>query len=106
MRQGFEPAVARYRKLRAEEPEAWDFSEPQLNALGYQLLQHGRTDLAIRVFQLNVEIYPDSSNVYDSLGEGYILAGNTAEAIRNYERSLELDPANHNAVEKLKELRH
>lgn len=104
MHQGLEAAVARYRRLRTEEPDAWDFSEPQLNALGYQLLHHDRVDLAIAIFELNVEIYPRSANVYDSLGEAFMHSGKTEEAIRNYRRSLELDPANHNAVEKLQSL--
>ena len=43
-------------------------------------------------------------NVYDSLGEAYMIAGERDRAIENYRRSLELDPANENAVEKLREL--
>lgn len=57
------------------------------------------------MFQLNVEAYPSSANVYDSLGEAYMLNGDQALAIKNYEKSLELDPANGNAVEMLKKLR-
>ena len=54
--------------------------------------------------QLNVEAYPASSNVYDSLGEAYMDDGNTGLAIVNYKKSLELDPNNTNAVEMLKKL--
>ena len=56
------------------------------------------------MFKLNVETYPSSSNVYDSLGEGYMENGEYELAIRNYMKSLELNPNNTNAVDKLKEL--
>jgi hypothetical protein len=46
-----------------------NFAERELNALGYQLLRGNQIDDAIRVFELNVEAYPRSSNSYDSLGE-------------------------------------
>jgi tetratricopeptide (TPR) repeat protein len=55
-----------------------------------------------KITPLNVEAYPESSNVYDSLGEAYMLNGEKAPAIENYEKSLKLNPNNANAVEKLK----
>ena len=76
----------------------------QLNALGYTLLQHDRVEDAIVIFRLNVEQFPESSNVYDSLGEAYMVHGDRAMAIENYRRSLELNPDNQNAKDKLKAL--
>ena len=54
---------------------------------------------AIEIFKLNVEAYPQSSNVYDSLGEAYMVKGDGEQAIMNYEISLKLDPNNSNAAE-------
>jgi tetratricopeptide (TPR) repeat protein len=71
--------------------------EMDINMAGYEQLGAGRTELAIAVFRLNTELYPDSSNVWDSLGEAYMNAGDSARAIRHYRRSLELDPSNGNA---------
>ena len=68
-------------------------------------LRFGRVGAAIAVFALNVEKFPTSSNVYDSLGEAYMKAGDNAKAILNYEKSLELNPHNDNAREMLKKLR-
>ena len=96
--------VARYRELRRQKPEEFDFREPELNTLGYQLLQAGRTADAIEVFKLNVEMFPKSGNVYDSLGESYAMAGNKELALANYRKSLELDPANTNAREFIQRL--
>jgi CubicO group peptidase (beta-lactamase class C family) len=102
---GIEPAIAQYRELKTNQPQAYDFSEAQLNTLGYRLMQQGKLKEAIRVLQLNVEVYPQSGNVYDSLGEAYMRNGDKQLAIENYEKSLKLDPANANAVEMLKKLR-
>ena len=49
---------------------------------------------AIRLFQRNVQEYPESGNVWDSLGEAYAAAGKKDLAIKNYEKSLQLDPKN------------
>ncbi|MEK6304087.1 MAG: serine hydrolase [Acidobacteriota bacterium] len=102
---GLDPAVAQYRDLKKNQPQGYDFSEPQLNALGYRLMQQGKIKEAIRVLQLNVEAYPQSGNVYDSLGEAFMKNGDKELAIENYEKSLKLDAGNANAVEMLKKLR-
>jgi tetratricopeptide (TPR) repeat protein len=102
---GAEAAVARYRELKAEEPESWSFAEQELNMLGYQLLARNMTGDAIDIFELNVEAYPEAFNTYDSLGEALMAAGRHDEAIANYERSLELNPDNANAVTMLARLR-
>jgi tetratricopeptide (TPR) repeat protein len=59
---------------------------------------------AMAIFKLNVEFYPDAWNVYDSLGEAYLVNGDKAQAIANYKKSLELNPKNAGAVEALKKL--
>ena len=90
--------IARYRQLKANESDDYDFSESELNTLGYRLLANGRIPDAIEIFKLNVEMFPDASNPYDSLGEAYLAAGNRELALANYKRSLELDPKNTNAA--------
>jgi CubicO group peptidase (beta-lactamase class C family)/predicted transcriptional regulator YdeE len=79
--------------------------ERTLNGLGYRMLYGGREADSIKVFEKNVEEYPQSGNVYDSLGEAYAKTGQKDLAIQNYEKSLQLDPKNQNAVEQLKKLK-
>jgi CubicO group peptidase (beta-lactamase class C family) len=102
MAQGLEAMMARARALRAG--EAGEIDEDTLNGVGYELLRNGLVDDAVSVFRLNVELYPDYANGYDSLGEAYMTAGENELAIENYEKSLELDPENDNAVEMLQRL--
>jgi CubicO group peptidase (beta-lactamase class C family) len=101
---GIEAARAQYRDLKRRDKDAYDFSEPQLNVLGYQLLAAKNTQAAIAIFTLNVEAYPESWNVYDSLAEAYVNAGQKEPGIANYKKSLELNPSNANAVQQLAKL--
>jgi CubicO group peptidase (beta-lactamase class C family) len=101
---GIEAGVAQYRELKAKQAALYDFGEPELNALGYRLLQTGKVREAVEIFKLNVEAYPQAFNTYDSLGEGYLMSGERELAARNYRKSLELNPNNTNAAEALKRL--
>ena len=100
---GLDAGLAEYRRMRSARP-ATDFRPAQLNTLGYQLLSDGRVEDAVAMFQLNVELYPQDANAYDSLAEAHMTAGRNAQAIANYKKSLELDPKNENAVIILKKL--
>ena len=76
-----------------------------MNILAYRYMQNGRLKEAIELFKLNTIAYPNSANVYDSLGEAYMNEGQTDLSIHNYKRSIELNPNNTNAVEMLKKLK-
>lgn len=103
-RAGIEAAIDRYRELSKSAPDDYVFNEAELNLLGYRYLGLGDVETAIRIFELNVETYPDAANPYDSLGEAYLAAGDRERAIANYRRSLELNPGNDNARRVLGEL--
>ena len=101
---GIDQAVKQYHDLKAAAPSTYNFDEDELNALGYQLIRANKFSDAIRIFQLNVEVYPQSSNVYDSLGEAFMDAGNKPLAVANYHKSLELNPKNRGAAVMLHKL--
>lgn len=69
---GVEAAVEQYRELQKNGSQQYDLSQNQLNKLGYRLLNEGKTKDAVAIFKLNSETYPQSINVWDSLGEGYL----------------------------------
>ena len=93
---GAQTALQRYTELKKSGALDAESGERQLNQLGYTLLYGGHEQDAITVFQRNVQDYPRSSNVYDSLGEAYMKTGQKELAIKNYEKSLELNPKNDN----------
>jgi CubicO group peptidase (beta-lactamase class C family) len=99
-----EEAIEAYKKIKREKPNINVVAEERLNTLGYTLLREKKIAEAIAIFKVNVELYPQSSNVYDSLGEAYMVSGNKELAIFNYKKSLELNPKNENAVTTLKKL--
>lgn len=87
-----------------KENEHYDFSENSLNRLGYELLRAEYVQKAIDVFTWNVTLHPESSNVYDSLGEAYVAIRDRENALLNYRMAYKLDPTNANAkvvIEKL-----
>jgi predicted alpha/beta superfamily hydrolase len=61
-----------------------------INLLGYQYLGNKEFDKAIEVFKENVKRYPESANVYDSLGEAYEKNSRYAEAEKNYNKAVAL----------------
>ena len=101
---GIEEAIRQYRELEAVPSPAYNMDEAELNALGYQLIRAGQLPDAIRIFQLNAEAFPQSSNTYDSLGEAYMVHGDKPLAIANYQESLRLNPRNSNGVKMLRKL--
>jgi pimeloyl-ACP methyl ester carboxylesterase len=100
---GVDAAIALYRQMRLRYPAEF-LSESLLNTLGYQQLNAKRTQEAIALFKLNVEMYPNAFNPYDSLAEAYMVQGDREAAVKNYRKSLELNPNNTNAVTMLKKL--
>lgn len=102
--EGIGAVVSRFRELKGKGAADIYTSESDLNGWGYRLLGSKRTKEAIEVFKLNVEAYPNSANVYDSLAEAYLAAGDRQQAIDNYRRALELDPKMESARRALRTL--
>jgi hypothetical protein len=94
---GVDAAVAQYRALRAAPNKVYNFDETELNTLGYALIREKNFSGAIRILTLNAEVYPKSSNTWDSLAEAYMDNGDIDEAVANYHKSLALNPRNQNA---------
>lgn len=95
---------SKYLALKKNETNNYNFSEDQLNQLGYHYLNNGKTDYAIAIFKVNVDAFPNSSNVYDSYGEALFKNSEKEKAIENYMKSVTINPANEGGIEMLKEL--
>lgn len=64
--------------------------EGLVNQIGYQYLLGGNPEEAIATFKSNVERYPDSANVYDSLAEAYEKTARLDLAAPLYEKAQSL----------------
>ena len=53
----------------------------------------------VDVFRLAADLFPDSWNTWDSLGEAQRTKGDTVTALASYRRSLALNPGNAGARE-------
>jgi CubicO group peptidase (beta-lactamase class C family) len=111
---GLDEAKKLYYETRKTRPA--DLDEPTINRVGYSLMNAKKYKEAIEVLKLNVETYPESANVYDSLAEAYMNNGDKELAITYYKKVLEMIPKDTKAdkdflerirtgaLEKLKEL--
>jgi len=87
---GMDGVEQHYREMSQRYGYSIPLPENLINGLGYQLLAEKKVDEAIAAFQRNVQLYPGSANVYDSLGDGYEGAGKFDLAQRNCEKAVEI----------------
>lgn len=92
-RGGLDAVAAHHRALSERFGYQVPIPEAVLNLAGYQALQDGQPEQAIRAFQQNKATYPDSPNVHDSLGEALERTGDVTGAAASYRRAWELAEA-------------
>jgi CubicO group peptidase (beta-lactamase class C family) len=90
LEKGGEEAARLFPEFRKKFPDA--FNEAAVNRVGYQLVSVRRVREAIAVLKLNVDAYPRSANVYDSLAEAYVNSGDKEQAIAYYKKAIEAIP--------------
>ena len=86
---GLDSVIAHYERFSSRYGYVQPVPETQLNIMAYQKIADGPIAEALRMFRYNVDLYPDSPNVYDSLGEGLEAAGLLAEAAEQYRIAIE-----------------
>jgi uncharacterized protein len=64
--------------------------ESTINILGYENLSTKRYQQAYDYFRTNVANYPQSFNVYDSLGDYYLAVGDTKQAAASFKKALSM----------------
>ena len=101
---GLEDIAATYETFKKHQADEYDFSESQLNELGYHYLGQEDFEKAVAIFKLNTKAFPYVSNGYDSYGEALLAQGKREEAIENYKYSVLLNPENENGKSALKKL--
>jgi tetratricopeptide (TPR) repeat protein len=78
--------------------------ESNVNNLGYEFLNQVRMEDAEAAFELNVRLFPNSSNAWDSYADCSLRRGDRTTALKSYRKSLELNPDNENARDMIEQL--
>lgn len=102
--QKYEGLFALYEAVVKDHPD-FEITEGSINQMALQLVFNPKTSQqGINLFLFGTRLFPNSANLYDSLGEGYYYLGEKEKAIDSFKKSLELYPENQNAINRLKEL--
>ncbi len=80
-------------------------SQDEFNRLGYHYLRSNSPKEAIEVFKLNAKFFPNSANVYNSLGEAFEKANDFAQAKENYQKAVDMAVKNNDADEDIETYR-
>lgn len=97
---GFDKAIDFTEKTKKKNP-AFDPQEVELNNWAYRMMANNQQTEASEIFKLNVHLFPNSWNAYDSYGEVLLKTGNKNKAVEMYKKSIELNPKNENGKQML-----
>lgn len=100
---GFENAVPFSKKEMKKNP-LFVPNEFEINEWAYRLMSKEQNAQALEFFKLNVYLFPESWNAYDSYGEILLKSGDKAKAVEMYKKSIVLNPENQNGKAILKRL--
>lgn len=101
----FDEALNAYKSLQSKDKNDPAVNENNLNSLGYRFLWKDKKKLAKDLFKINMVLYPESYNVYDSYAEACMELGEYDLAIEYYQKSLDINPENDNATNQIEEIR-
>jgi len=93
----YEEALKGYLEIKQQDSTSAFINERDFNRLGYKYFEEQDIEKAIEVFKINAILHPTSANVYDSLGQVYLVSGDSLQAYKNYKKSLEFNNGNKRA---------
>ena len=100
----FDKALIAFKKIQKKDSLNPVIRQWRLNRMGYDFIRKDNFDSALEIFKINAELYPNSSNVFDSLGEVYYLKKDTITAISYFKKSLSINPENRSSKRFIKKL--
>ncbi len=101
--QGFDHAPALYAAMQKEKPD-FKLDETSLQGWAFDLEDQNHLPEAIAILKLAIQIYPESGEDQEALGEVYMKAHQNQQAIDAFDQALKLNPDDQDAKNKLKEL--
>ncbi len=105
-RKGVDEAVNTYHDLYKQYYGgfSYNFKDNSLSELIHMLIEDKNYDAAVKISNLNIEMYPNSGLAYFALGESYEASGDKTKAVENIKKAIELSPGNMMFDRKLKQL--
>jgi len=100
----FDKALVAFKKIQQEDSLDPAIREWSINRLGYDFIRKDDLNSALEIFKINAELYPRSSNVFNSLGEAYYLKKDTVNALLNFKKSLAINPENRSSKQFMKKV--
>lgn len=92
---GIDSTLKYYDFLRKENAQEYDFSELHLKNFGFFLMKEKKYGEAIKTFELNSLIYPNSYKVINNLASAYFYAEDYITSKKYYEIALALNSDNY-----------
>jgi imidazolonepropionase-like amidohydrolase len=89
-REGIEAARTRVRVLHAARVDSFRYGEYELIGLGARLGMGGSIAEALSMFEANVEVYPESPNAWDALGQAFLMVRRRDDARRAFAHAVGL----------------
>lgn len=102
---GYGNAIDFVKKEKKANPD-FNPQEVELNNWAYRMMTTNHKKEALEIFKLNVYLFPDSWNVYDSYGEVLLKTGDKNKGIEMYKKSIELNPDNENGKKILDQIKN
>lgn len=93
---GIDASVNLFNKIK-KEPDQYDLSEKMFAILGNEYIGARSYPEALAVLSMGIELYPESSQLYGTIGEVYLILGDRENARKNYKLFLENGPDSLNA---------
>ena len=90
----FDKALTAFKAIKEKDSLSPVIREQSINRLGYTFIRKKNYNTALEIFKINAELYPKSSNVFNSLGKVYFLKKDTVTAIVNFKKALSINPEN------------
>jgi hypothetical protein len=102
---GLDSAIATYRRLRADMVNGrYDFRDGPIDDVATTLAARGRTADAIRLLEMNQELFPSSPEVDVTMAEVYLKAGDRDSAITHFRAALVKRPNDPRVMRRLRDL--
>lgn len=80
-------------------------NKPQfLDFIGQRFVQYDQPEKAVKVYELNVALFPETPWTYSSLANGYFVINSKGKALENARKALELNDKDTQAIELIKQL--